>query len=735
LDYLKHRLIYPVLQKSGIPNSLDWKETCWAIIQKWAELETLETVDPDTGLSFWQNINKIIPDGHPNKPSFLNKLGIIFQNQFMVSDKVADIDKAVAILQGAIDLTTNGHGNKPDYLDNLGISLLRRFERFGVVTDVDNSILANKQAVDLTPDGHPNKPMRLSNLGNSLLGRFERFGVVADIDNSILANQQAVDLTPDGHASKPMYLNNLGISLLRRFERFGVVADVDNSILANQQAVDLTPDGHASKPMYLSNLGNSLSSRLIVSEETTDIIQAIFFHRQAVNLTPDGSSQRSTYLHNLGLSLKKRFYSTFRTNDLQDSLSSFRDSATSYFGLPHDRLTAARQWALLAADHTPHNDRFMPLNACRIIMSLVPRVIWLGNSISLRYQDIAEVGNAVTMAASIACQYAQPDLALEWLEQGRSIVWEQTLHLRTPMDALKCDRPHLAASLERISSQLKALDVTPISLSASDKTAITMNEGSEMNAQRYRRLVEEWEATLIEVRQCQGYERFLLPKKLDELALAAALGPIIYINIDERRCDAIILQYINGKPNLDHVHLSLASQKKIKNSHAIFSDALISRDARWSSDLTSLQLDEAMSEDDLCVSAPVDLDTDEILDSCILSDISDSRATKPKFQLRSMQRVLKMLWKDIVEPIFQRLGYTDTVCFPFYSSVFLHISQVYIGYDRAKDIATCYMVHDRPAFLLAPACCRLVWTRPLYLRCKSLQIRGFVIYPEFVYVA
>jgi tetratricopeptide (TPR) repeat protein len=600
---------------------------------------------------------------HSGKHIYLNNLGNSLLRRFKRFGEVSDIDKSILVLQNAIDTIPIGHTNKPMYISNRGNSLLRRFERFGEATDIDKSIIMHQQAVDITPDGHAGKHMYLTSLGSAHLRRFEKYGEVIDIDRSIVAHQQAVDITPDGHASKPMYLSNLGISLCTRFKKFEEVTDIDKSILVHQHAINFTPDDHADKPTRLNNLGNSFSSRFHVYKEITDINNAILLQQQAILLMPDESPAKSVYLNNLGRYFISRFHVTSITDDLQHGLSSFYDSATSPFGPPHKRLTAAFQWALLAADHTPHDDHFMPLSACHVLMSLVPRVVWLGNSVSLRYQDIAEVGSAVNMAASIACQCGQPDLALEWLEQGRSIVWEQILHLRTSINDLECDHPSLAASLERTSSQLKALDLGLPSFSASDAVALTMSEELEVNVQRYRRLVEEWEATLRTVRQCQGYERFLLPKKLDELAPAAALGPIIYVNIDERRCDAIILQYINGTPKVDHVHLSLTSLEKIKNIHLIFSKALFGRRARWVSDLSFSQSEETLLEDDLCFSTFMGHDNCEMLDNYNLSDISDGRATQPVFQLRNMQRVLKMLWTDIVEPIFCVLGYTDAVRF------------------------------------------------------------------------
>lgn len=55
-------------------------------------------------------------------------------------------------------------------------------------------------------------------------------------------------------------------------------------------------------------------------------------------------------------------------------------------------------------------------------------------------------------AASAAEQY---ETALEWLEQGCSIVWDQLLSLRTLIDALHAVDPTLANVLTRVSMALE----------------------------------------------------------------------------------------------------------------------------------------------------------------------------------------------------------------------------------------------------------------------------------------
>ena len=54
-------------------------------------------------------------------------------------------------------------------------------------------------------------------------------------------------------------------------------------------------------------------------------------------------------------------------------------------------------------------------------------------------------------AVNAAIHFGQFNLALEWMEQGRSIVWGQMVQLRTPLDELRQHHPNEANELEKIS--------------------------------------------------------------------------------------------------------------------------------------------------------------------------------------------------------------------------------------------------------------------------------------------
>ncbi|KIM74180.1 hypothetical protein PILCRDRAFT_80299 [Piloderma croceum F 1598] len=574
--------------------------------------------DVDKAISAHKQAVHLTPDGHANKPGRLNNLGLSFSHRFARSGDLIDIDKAISAISAheqAVHLTPNGHANKPNRLNSLGNSFLHRFQRSGDLIDVDKAISAHEKAVHLTPDGHADKPMHLNNLGNSSLGHFGGSGDLIDVDKAISAHEQSVHLTPDGHANKPMYLNNLGNSFSRHFECLGDLIDVDKAISTHNQAVHLTPDGHAHKPMYLNNLGTSFSRRFECSGDLIDVDNAISAYDQAVHLTPDGHAHKPMYLSNLGNSFLCHFDHSGDLIDVDEAIAHFKSAAICFTGFPSVRFRAALKWVHLASG--VHTSSSSALQGYSVVFDLLPQVAWLGQTILARHRELSSMGNVASEAAATAISAGKYDTALEWLEQGRSIVWSQLLDLRTPADAIREKEPGLADDLVRVSQALEH---------AGSRDAGTQNISSQSNqdlsmeqvAQGHRRLAEEWERLVERARAIPGFEDFLRPKKLGQLCSAANAGPVVVVNVHKQRCDALVL--IPGLDEVMHIPLHDFSYEKGQELHQSLNRLLSNAGVR-------------------------------------VRDLRGSRLVATRKD-GSFQHVLLILWSCIVKPVLDGLAFS-----------------------------------------------------------------------------
>ncbi|KAF8151235.1 CHAT domain-containing protein [Mycena galopus ATCC 62051] len=191
-------------------------------------------------------------------------------------------------------------------------------------------------------------------------------------------------------------------------------------------------------------------------------------------------------------------------------------------------------WALITEVMT-HSS---PLEAYKVAIDILPEVAWLGSSISDRHYQIMKTGSLVRDAAAAAVSFGQPEKAIEWLEQGRGIIWGQLLNLRTPVDALKEKCPKLANELISLSAQIEAATTrkndSELVETRAQQSLKSFAEQAHENA--YKRV-----ALLEKIRQLEGFEQFMLPKTISELLPAAAKGPIVFLNVSRTSCHGLIL--------------------------------------------------------------------------------------------------------------------------------------------------------------------------------------------------
>ncbi|PVF92043.1 TPR-like protein [Serendipita vermifera] len=564
------------------------------------------------------------PNGDPEKPGCLNNLGTSLKTRFERLGRLNDIEDAIVQLQQAVDLTPDTDPDKPMYLTNLGNALHARFLQSGDIADIDGAIAQGQLAVSLVSDDHPDKSGHLSNLGSSFQVRFKRLENLADLDNAILHQQQAVNLTPDnhailqyqkavnltaaGHPAKPMWLTNLGTSLEARFSEFGSLDDIDNAIVQLRMAVDLTSDSHPNKPSYLGNLGASLANRFRRLGNLIDLDDAIRNLEQALKLTPMTHSGRASHLFNIALSFLDRFNRFNNVRDAEVAVSHFSAAATSPDGPPALRYKAVNSWIKLASRIS--HDSLLAAYGCAL--ELMPLVAWLGLPMADRHQHLIRMGGIARSAAAAAISAEQYDKALEWLEQGRSIVWTQILHLRTPVDDLREVDPGLADQLLRVS---RSLDRGSQSAGFSDRETLSTEE----EGRQYRALTAEWESIINQVRLLPDFKNFLRTPSLSQLTCAAHNGPVVIFNIARTRCDALALL-----PELNDVipiPLPNITSERITELRDELKDHLYSNGVRMRDTRAAIKFTD---------------DSDE--ESC--------------------KRVLAELWNSVVKPVLDALAFS-----------------------------------------------------------------------------
>ncbi|KAG1787326.1 CHAT domain-containing protein [Suillus plorans] len=443
--------------------------------------------DLDEAINLSRATLPLCPPSHPDR--------CILQEKFKQRGVPSDLDEAIECDRVALLIRPPNHPARFDSLTNLSLGLRDRFEQRGVPSDLDEAIELSRAAPLLCPPGHPDRSMFLLNLALSLEERFRQRGIPSDLDEAIEHNRAALLLRPPGHPERSSSLNNLSLSLGERFTQRNVPSDLDEAIEHNRAALLLRPHGHSNRSMSLNNLATSLQDRFRQHRIMSDLDEAIELHRAALLLHPAGNPGRPMSLNNLATSLRDRFLQRNMMYDLDEAIELKRAALLLY--------------------SPGHSDRSSSLS--NLALSLQHR---------FRQRGVHVRHGALTTA-------------VELVEQGRAVFWNQLARFSTPLDELSVSGDTgaaLAEEFKRLSFRFR---------SAFDQSA-------ETHSPQIWQLTMQWDEVVSRIRMLPDFSRFLLPPLFSDLQKAAEDGPVIILNASQHSCDALIIHRVE-----DPVHVPL----------------------------------------------------------------------------------------------------------------------------------------------------------------------------------
>ncbi|QRW26161.1 CHAT domain protein [Rhizoctonia solani] len=482
-------------------------------------------------------------------------LGADYGARFSRTGDINDNAKSIEYYSRAATLTPDDHPHLPHLLNSLGMSYARRFKHRGDTNDLTKSIEYQSRAIALTPENHPDLPRYLAGLGINYGDRFQLTGDANDFEKSMEYKSRAVALTPEDHSDLPRWLNNLGVDYGTQFNRTGDMNDLAKSTEYKSRAIELTPDDDPGLPRLFMNLGLDYSARFKRTGDMNDLEKSIDYKYRAVALTPDDHACMSELQFQLSLSYFTRYEHTKHSCTFHRAMHLLRTASQSTAGPPRETFMYALEWAW----------RSVCLRDCmeayKTAINLMPQFIWLGSSTNQQYQDLQKAGNIAAKASSTAILSSAFDVALEWLEHARCVVWSQSLMLRSPLDRLYKCHPDIATQLQSIANTLHQTG-TELSVSRTFTPKINSLVDRHNLAIGYNHL-------LAQIRTLDGFNDFLLPLKSDRLINAARHGPVVVIGCshhrcDQGRCDALLV--VPGQSTISHLHLPNFTLRKAEEA-------------------------------------------------------------------------------------------------------------------------------------------------------------------------
>ncbi|MEU2930730.1 CHAT domain-containing protein [Streptomyces sp. NPDC007251] len=271
-------------------------------------------------------------------------------------------------------------------------------------------------------------------------------------------------------------------------------------------------------------LAQVLLYRSSVDARGTDAValhEALGLFQHVAAATPPDHRERGDRLWHLGVTLRDlaRHGDGDTTAWRRQARHVFAEAASAA-GPPNVRI---KSYQHLGAMEAALGDPHASLAAYEAAVALLPQLTpdWLsytGNIIGLRQIEGLPDG-----AAAAAVELGKPERALELLELSRGILHGRTLETRD-LRLLRHRSPELHAEFLRLRTALNA----------------DARDGNDGN----------WDDLMGRIRNLDGMAGFLRAPSVQALRRHAEQGPVVIVNISERRCDALILRADAERPVL-----------------------------------------------------------------------------------------------------------------------------------------------------------------------------------------
>ena len=155
--------------------------------------------------------------------------------------------------------------------------------------------------------------------------------------------------------------------------------------------------------------------------------------------------------------------------------------------------------------------------------------------------------------ASYQIERGQLELAVETIEQGKMLIWDEIYGLRTFVGRLRRFNPDLADRLATVSQDLVEVNASilahRVAGSQLDEEDHEHMDNFSPLIKKRRRLLRERQDLTAAVKTLPGFENFMESVPFRTLQHAASRGPIIIINHCTWRCDILIVLH-NSPPSL-----------------------------------------------------------------------------------------------------------------------------------------------------------------------------------------
>jgi CHAT domain-containing protein len=557
------------------------------------------------------------PVGHPRRHASLNNLGMALYSHHIHFDdsNKKSLDDAIDMLYEAYDIRREIRSPELSSThNNLCGALEARFQLTMIEMDLSTAINHAKEAFDPADIDHSSYMSRAGNLARLYITRHRCWDSSEDDEGSGLSNADLLQATEILEALPPISYDMCDPSRIRLdnhlllmdcyYERFrlhcqteadSARADLERALEGCQLASEVAAKNGWPSPwddnslFACALLGRYMLQRHSengVALDSSDFDRALeLFNRQAKAARGPLQSNRAVQaqtqvalalLHGDGDRLKSEAADLLKTASLDYPTAS-----------PFCIITAALHWSALCDSINDPS----AVEAYSRVFQAVGKCILTTHNIENQHIFLSSCPkDLVSYAAACAVRYGQPERAVEFLEEGRDILFGQIRRLKADLSALddedlKKDYSSITSKIMSKTTRLKSTLTTSspsISLTLSPlDNIIRHNTVLDAEDREYVGLISSLNDVFSRIRAKAGFEHFPFSSKFPDLQLAAAHGPVIILIASTDKGYALIIQ-ASGPPTV--VDLPECTFERVSSLSQTFRDKITSSPATASED-------------------------------------------------------------------------------------------------------------------------------------------------------
>ncbi|MEU5344340.1 MULTISPECIES: hypothetical protein [unclassified Streptomyces] len=411
-----------------------------------------DLVDLDTAIIEYEEVLELVSESGSDMATHLVDLGGSLCDRFNYTGDEADRDKGINFLRQGFSLRSRVSPYWCIDAHALGVALHTRFQVRGAIGDLEEATGLLRDSLDAMPGGHVYRSVHLSSLATCLHTRFETFHEGADIDDAVELLEQAHAIGFRGPVGTTA-LSNLGGALVDRYRFFHDLDDIERAISFHRMAVEESDD-FANNCSYRANLGEALALKARETRSMEDIDLALAVLCETVRVADERHPDFISMILFCGRAYAVRADLAGDDSDRKLAIGEFRRAARLHTGSPRRRWEAAQEWVTLA-EQSGNSQSATEAHSERV--SLLTLLAWTGLPRGDQERILAESQNVTADGVSWAIGNSDPELALQFAEQGRSVLWAQTLHTRVDLARLLSVRQDLSMALTAVTIKMNSL--------------------------------------------------------------------------------------------------------------------------------------------------------------------------------------------------------------------------------------------------------------------------------------